>query len=182
LRDGDPEGNLDWLEEEIARTPDQVILMTHYGIYPPREAGFLHTWGFGRIGTSLPRLRTILARAGNKVLAYLYGHNHINSVVKRDGTYHISGGAIQKGCTGYRVFACYDDRIDATFHVLSDEALWDFNYWGVEHPEACRDATHRTVEAYHRGNEGELSFSMERTVTAGLAEPTASAGVDKLRR
>lgn len=123
LRDGDPDGTLDWLEAEIKKIKDPAIILSHYGLYPPRNAGVLHTWGFARIGTILVRLKTILAANENKIIAYLYGHNHINSVLKKNGTYHISSGGIQKGCTGYRLFKCYSNRIEASFHLLSDESL-----------------------------------------------------------
>jgi DNA repair exonuclease SbcCD nuclease subunit len=160
LRDKDPDGVLDWLEEEVNGIQGQGIIVSHYGLYPPRDAGPLHTWGFARIGDILPRLRSIISNSGTKILAYLYGHNHINSVVERNGTYHISGGGIQKGCTGYRVFNCYEKRIESSFHLLSDDALWDFNYWGRERPEECIDSSHKTVEEYHRGSVDEQSFTI----------------------
>ena len=85
LRDEDPDGVLDWLEQEVERIQEKGILVAHYGLYPPRDAGQLHTWGFSRIGAILPRLRSILSRAGTKIIAYLYGHNHINSAVRKNG-------------------------------------------------------------------------------------------------
>ena len=160
LRDEDSEGALDWLEQEIETAQGQCIIVSHYGLYPPRDAGSLHTWGFARIGTILPRFRSIISRAGTKITAYLYGHNHINSVVKKNGTYHISSGGIQKGCTGYRIFSCYKNRIETSFHYLSDDTLWDFNYWGRKTPEKCIDSTHKTVEEYHKGNLKEQSFEI----------------------
>jgi 3',5'-cyclic AMP phosphodiesterase CpdA len=180
LRDRDPDGLLDWLEEEIEKTRDQVVISSHYGLYPPRDDGILQTWGFARIKTILPRLREILAGAGNKIIAYLYGHNHINSMVKKDGIYHISSGGIQKDCTGYRLFECYSNRIESSFHLLSDEALWEFNYWGVKKPERCIDSSHRTVEEYHRGNFEEQAYCIERRIASELVNPGASSGADKI--
>ena len=182
LRDEDPDGMLDWLELEIEKIQERGIVVAHYGLYPPRDSGLMHTWGFSRIGTILPRLRSILDQAGTKIVAYLYGHNHINSVVKKNGIYHLSGGGIQKGCTGYRLFRCYKNRIESSFHLLSDSALWDFNYWGLKNPEKCIDSTHSTLEEYHRGNTEEQSLTIECKIRSLTAEPDAPADADKPRR
>ncbi len=162
LRDGDPDGMLDWLEEELASTPLKKVLVTHYGLYPPRDAGMLSKWGFNRIAKILPRLRSLVENSRGNVLAYLYGHNHINSVIKRDNIYHISSGGVQLGCTGYRLFEVYEGKIVSKFYLLSDKDLLDFNYWGRSNPEICVDSTHPTVEIYHRGTEEETCFSIER--------------------
>ncbi len=161
LRDEDPDGMLDWLDSAIKVMPGKGIVVAHYGLYPPRKAGPLYTWGFARICNILPRLKSIIEGAGSRILAYLYGHNHINSVVERNGTYHISSGGIQKGCTGFRKFRCHEDKIECSYHFLSDKTLLDFNYWGLEKPEECIDEEHESVEDYHRGNEDEQRFVIE---------------------
>ncbi len=163
LRDGDPDGMLDWLAAAVADIPEKGIVVAHYGLYPPRTAGPLHTWGFSRIATILPRLRSIIDNAGPRIVAYLYGHNHINSVVNRHATYHVSGGGIQKGCTGFRQFRCHARSIECTYHLLSDKALLDFNYWGREKPDQCKDENHESVEAYHKGSNGEQCFVITPT-------------------
>lgn len=160
LRDGDPDGAVDWLEQEIDKATDKIIIVTHYGLYPPRDAGSLSSWGFARIGKIVPRLQSILINAAPKIIAYLYGHNHINSAVKINGTYHISGGGIQKGCTGYRLFKCFENRMESSFYLISDKSLHDFNYHGILKPENCIDPLHTTVEEYHRGSIQEQSFSI----------------------
>ncbi len=160
LRENDPDGVLPWLAEEASRLKGNGIFMGHYGLYPARDEGRLATWGFGRINSSLPRLREIIDGAGRKILLYLHGHDHINSVRNRCGTLHVSGGGIQKGCTGYRVFSCYRDRIEAHFCLISDPDLHSFNYWGTDNPGCCVDSTHRTVEEYHRGNAEEQCFTV----------------------
>lgn len=166
LRDEDPDGMLDYLESTLAGFSGKAILMTHYGLYPPRDAGRLQSWGFARIASILPRLRTMLDNSGTKVVMYLYGHNHINSVVQRNGTYHVSGGGIQRGCTGFRLFSCYQERIEASYRYLSKPSLHDFNYWGLTNPENCIDATHDNAEIYHRGNDDEQSFTIHMTAPA----------------
>ena len=171
LRDEDPDGMLDWLEAAIDTIPGKGIVVAHYGLYPPRAAGPLHTWGFSRIAKSLPRLKSIIADAGSRIVAYLYGHNHINSFIFKNGTCHISGGGIQKGCTGYRLFKCYEDRMESSFHMLSDKTLLDFNYWGRDKPEECMDDNHGTVEEYHRGNNDEQSFVIRISENGNTAEP-----------
>jgi 3',5'-cyclic AMP phosphodiesterase CpdA len=161
LRDGDPDGSLDWLKTELDGHPSgPIIVVAHYGLYPPREAGPLNTWGFARVASCLPRLRSMVEKKGSQVVAYLYGHNHINSVLKRDHTYFISGGSLQRGCTGYRVFRCYSDRMEASFRFLSDEALLNFDFWSGDNPAACTDRLHVTAELYHQGTEEERYFTI----------------------
>lgn len=161
LRDGDPDGILPWLEKEIRQARSKVILSAHYGLYPPRDAGPLYRWGFSRIGTILHRLRSIVDGESNRVVLYLYGHNHVNSVVRIGDTYHVSGGGIQRGCTGYRLFSCYENRIEGRFLLLSKPALHSFEYWG---PEGCIDSTHENAKEYHGGNSGqESAFVMDLT-------------------
>ncbi len=159
LRDHDPDGMIDWLEKEICgRT--KVVLAAHYGLYPARDSGPLNKWGFARIGSLIQRLRSIVKNENNGVLLYLYGHNHVNSVIENGGIYHVSSGGIQKGCTGYRVFSCYEDSIKAEYRLLSDAALHDFNYWGGDSPEMCVDSTHTGIKEYHIGNNSEQSFTV----------------------
>ncbi len=170
LRDEDPDGMLDWLEASIDVIPGKGIIVAHYGLYPPRKAGPLHTWGFSRICNILPRLRSIIDGAGSRIVAYLYGHNHINSLVVRNGIYHISSGGIQKGCTGFRQFRCHEDKIECSYHFLSDKSLLDFNYWGREKPEECIDGNHGSVEDYHRGNANEQNFVVRFSEKARITE------------
>ncbi|MCD6219579.1 metallophosphoesterase [Candidatus Calescamantes bacterium] len=155
LRDKDPDGILDWVEHKIERTKGRIILISHYGLYPARDAGPMYKWDFVRIGSLIPRLREIVNRK-NKVILYLYGHNHINSVLVKDGIYHISSGGIQKGCTGYRLFKCYKNRIETSFFLLSDTSLHNFEYWNKD--GICIDSHHHTSLEYHRGNEKEQNF------------------------
>jgi DNA repair exonuclease SbcCD nuclease subunit len=161
LRNDDPDGALDWLEQEISQTNLPKIIMTHYGIYPPRDSdSSLERWGFARIGSSIPRLRSIIEYQGSGVIAYLYGHNHINSMIKKNNILHISGGGIQKGCTGYWLFQCGENSIKASYNLLSDKSLHNFNYHGINNPDRCIDSTHKTVEEYHKGNQEEQSFEI----------------------
>lgn len=161
LRDNDPDGALDWLEQEILQTDLPKIIMTHYGIYPPRDSGSpLEWWGFDRIANSIPRLRSIIEHPSTKCIAYLYGHNHTNSVISQSDILHISGGGIQKGCTGYWLLKCYRNSIKASFLSLSDVSLCNFNYHGEYDPGRCIDSTHKTVEEYHKGNQKEQSLEI----------------------
>jgi len=73
---------------------------------------------------------------------------------------HISGGGIQKGCTGYWLFQCGVKSIKASFLPLSDISIHNFNYHGVNDPDRCVDSTHATVEEYHKGNLKEQSFEI----------------------
>ena len=158
LRNNDPDGALDWLEKEVLQSKLPKIIMTHYGLYPPRNSGSpLESWGFARIATCIPRLSSIIEHPSSRVIAYLYGHNHINSVVKKKNVLHISGGGIQKGCTGYWIFNYQEDCLNGQFHLLSDQTLHNFNYHGIVSPEKCVDSSHKTVEEYHKGNVYEQS-------------------------
>jgi 3',5'-cyclic AMP phosphodiesterase CpdA len=159
LRDREAENTLDWLEHETQSRDMPKIVMTHYGLYPPRDSGSpLETWGFGRIKRFIPRLRSIIENPDNRVIAYLYGHNHINSVVKKKNILHISGGGIQKGCTGYWLFECKHNHLNGRFNLLSDKNLHNFNYHGITSPEKCVDSSHKTVKEYHKGNRQEQSI------------------------
>lgn len=161
LRDGDPDGSLDWLEAELDQLASgPIVIAAHYGLFPPRDAGPLHTWGFARIASCLPRLRSLVASKGNLVAAYLYGHNHINSVVKRNHTYHVSGGGVQRGCTGFRVFRCYGERIETSYRYLSDVTLRNFDFWSGDDPAACTDSLHSTAVLYHQGTKAERTFTI----------------------
>jgi hypothetical protein len=163
LRDADPDGPLDWLQAQVDAIPSRGIVIGHYGLYPARTAGFLLKWGFSRHEKCLPRLQSIINGANGRVIAYLNGHNHVNSVFKNEKTTHISGGCIKGGCTGYRLFECYPDRIATRFIFLSDPTLWNFNCWGQTDPGRCIDDTHPTPEDYHRGTPSEQVFEIPLT-------------------
>lgn len=164
LRNDDPDKMLDWLENEINTTKLEKIIVSHYGLYPARKAGPLAAWGFRRISSIITRLKSIVENPDNNVIAYLYGHNHINSVVLNKGIHHISGGGIQKGCTGYRLFRVHKDRIETEFYPLSDNKLCNFNYWGENNPTVCVDKEHPALEIYHRGTDNENRFRIKRNI------------------
>jgi DNA repair exonuclease SbcCD nuclease subunit len=162
LRNNDPDNNLDWLEQELNKNSLPKIVITHYGIFPPRESGsHLEQWGFSRINQCLSRLREIIEKPSLKVIAYLHGHDHINSVTKKNNIFHISGGGIQLGCTGYWLFKYRKGKLHGSFEHLSKKNLHNFSYHNLVNPGGCIDSSHATIEEYHKGNEKEQSFVIE---------------------
>lgn len=160
LRDEDPDDMLDWLAAELDRIPGRGIVVAHYGLYPARQEGRLRTWGFQRIGKILPRLRSMIDAARPRIVAYLYGHNHVNSVVKQGEVYHMSAGGIQKGCTGYRLFDCYENRIETNYHLISDPSLRHFRNWPFDAAAVGPESAHTTADMYHLGSPAEQSLTL----------------------
>ena len=83
LRDEDPDGQIDWLEERLATTVPTIVF-GHYPVLASRSGGFCSTWGYARIANVRDRLRNVLACSPAKVIAYCAGHQHLNSVVRNE--------------------------------------------------------------------------------------------------
>jgi hypothetical protein len=160
LRDEEPDRALDWLEEELDRSKgrmdERMVIVGHYGLYPPRDAGPLANWGFARIGSLLPRLRSIVAASGSRPSLYLHGHNHINSLRRIGNLRQLSGGGIQKGCTGFRLFQYNGAKLSCELRLLSEPSLWSFDYWSHSNPGLCVDSSHPSAREYHKGSPSEL--------------------------
>jgi len=159
IRNSDPDGALDFLDEKLSSNSGKKIIASHYGLYPARAGGIFSTWGFRRINQALPRFRAIVDQYRSDIIAYLYGHNHINSVVNIDGIYHMSAGAVARACTGFRYFRVFEDRIESDFYMLSRQDLWD-RTWFSEDLQQCVDDQHQTPQIYHRGNSNEQAVTI----------------------
>ena len=159
LRNNDLERNIGWLEQELTKNSLPKIVLSHYGVYPPRESeSHLGKWGFARINKCIPRLLEVIENPQANVIAYLHGHDHINSVIKKKNIVHLSGGGIQLGCTGYWHIKCINGKLQGTFVQLSEESLHNYSYHGLVNPDGCTDSSHASIEEYHKGNEKEQSF------------------------
>ena len=154
IRDGDPDGVLDRLEAHLAQSARGYrVLMSHYPVFPVREAGILARWGPGEIATCIPRLRELLGRHRDTVVAYLFGHVHVVSARVVDGILHASPGGLSVGAPGYNLVSVYAQGLGSRFVPVSDPALAAAGFWEETGPGA--------VDLYHLGLPVERGFAFD---------------------
>ena len=158
IRNADPDGQLAWLEAELA---DGVpaLLFCHYPLAASRSGGFCSHWGYKRIGAVRRLLLDLIIKRDDQILAYFCGHHHLNSRVKIGRTEQIVTGALGLATCCYRILEITPPAIEVSTHRLPDIPNWLDD---VMNPERSTDTEHETLEAYHWGNENERDFVIER--------------------
>ena len=158
LRDEDPDGQLEWLEAELADGADTLVFC-HYPVVQSRAGGFCADWGYRRIGAVRSRLTDAVDNGQSRVLAYFCGHQHINSRVRRNATEHVVTGATGSSPYCYRTIEIRPRDIQIRTHRLPDipsglsEAM---------NPDRSEDADHTDMASYHWGNPDERDFLIRR--------------------
>ena len=159
IRNEDPDGQLAWLEAQLADGGPQkdggALLFCHYPLAPSRSGGFAHDWGYKRIGATRQPLLDLIAARDEQILAYFCGHQHLNSRVQIGRTEQIVTGALGLATCCYRVLEITSSAVEVSTHRLPGIPNWLDD---VMNPERSIDAKHDTLEAYHWGNLDERDF------------------------
>ena len=140
-----------WVEDLVANSPGPVFIADHYPLLPPRTAGKAVKYHMRS-----PELENIIAKYPGKVIAFLSGHSHINSLVKKDGVFHVNTQALAVRPHGFRLFKVYSDRIEVKTYYLQKTPGTLFWWGGFQWSDT--DPDHATVEAYNWGNDNERDF------------------------
>ena len=160
LRNGDPDGQLDWLAEEL-KEPLPKIVYTHYPVVPARSGGFCSTWDYNRIRDSKDPLAALLRDPSNRVAVYFCGHLHINSAMPIGACTQIVTGASGLSLATYREVTIADDKLTITTKRLPQFA--DFVGPMMCADERSIDAEHGDIMTYHCGNPYELDLCIDLT-------------------
>jgi len=158
IRDEDPDNINDWLQNALD-TPHEKIVFCHYPLIPTRQSGYCSTWDYFRIENSLDKLNNIIFNKKNKILAYFCGHQHINSIIKKNHCYHIETASAVLGSCSYRTINIQKNSISINTQFLNGDKTW-VGPLGL--PEKSKDTTHKTPDEYQRGNETDLYIEIER--------------------
>lgn len=161
-----------WLDALISSTTLPVIISDHYPIYPVRTDGRATSYKMG--GTEITE---ILNRYSSKIIAFLTGHSHVNSLIKKNDVFHIGTQAIVNLPNSFRHYSVYQDRIEVKTHYLQKEAGKYF-WWGWYQWENT-DELHPTVFLYNFGNENERYFTIPVSLTSNgdTVAPTSPKNV-----
>lgn len=126
LREEDPDGALDALEETLARDELPVLLFGHYPLRTVRDHGALRTFGADTfITTTARRLHGIIERTPRIVL-YVCGHIHVTSALAlAPHCLQLTAGALGPGASTYRVYEV--DRGGIAYRTLLGSG--PLNYW-----------------------------------------------------
>ncbi|HVX45010.1 MAG TPA: metallophosphoesterase [Mycobacteriales bacterium] len=105
LREEDPDGALDALEEALADDIRPVLLFGHYPVVTVRDHGTLARFGADTfITTTVRRLHDIIRRHPRIVL-YVCGHIHVVSAVPiAPHCLQLTAGALGPGASSYRIY------------------------------------------------------------------------------
>lgn len=97
-----PEEQLRWLEEDLSKTTNPTVLFSHQRLYKDRN---------------YDRLREIMAKAPGKVVMALNGHEHLDSLDKKDGVwfYNVNSMSCFWVDAGFIVENRYTPEIDAKY-------------------------------------------------------------------
>ncbi len=155
IRDEDPDNQLVWLETQL-RCPGAKLVFCHYPLVPARDGGFCKSWEYKRVGTVIPRLKSLISDPDHGVKAYFCGHIHINSKRKLGNTtYQVVNGATGLSTVCYKRIDISDQTIEVrTMRIPGYERL----YGKIMNPDRSIDRLHPDKESYHWGNEEERNF------------------------
>lgn len=158
IRNDDPDKILDWLQQQLL-SPYEKIVFGHFPIIPTREAGFCSTWDYFRIENSIKPLNDLIFNRDYKVKAYFCGHQHINSIIKVNNSYHIETAASVLGSCSYRVIDIVEKNIIISTHFFNDINNWVGDLLLID---KSVDSTHQDPYEYQRGNQQDLYIQIER--------------------
>jgi len=158
IRNDDPDNIIKWLNKELD-TPYEKILFGHYPIIPTRTAGFCSTWDYSRIESVIKPLKKIIFDKKNKVLAYFCGHQHINSSIKVNNTFHIETASAVLGSCSYRIIDIDEKQITINTEFLIPSTDW---VGKLLLPDKSYDDKHITPDTYQRGIKKDLYLHIER--------------------
>ena len=158
LRNGDPDGQLAWLSEEL-NEPIPKLVYTHYPVVPARSGGFCSTWDYNRIRDSKDALAELLRDPANRVAAYFCGHLHLNSVMPIGTCAQIVTGAVGLSMTVYREIEICE--YEMTVRTKRLPMFSDFVGELMCADERSIDAEHPDIRTYHWGNAAERDFAID---------------------
>jgi len=158
IRNNDPDNIINWLIQELD-TPYEKVVFCHYPLIPTRSAGFCSTWDYSRIENTLGTLKNIIFDEKNKVLSYFCGHQHINSIIKVNKTFHIETASTVLGSCSYRIINIDERQISINTKFLISRTAWVGN---LLLPDRSHDNEHITPDAYQRGTSNDLYLHIER--------------------
>lgn len=126
LREEDPDGALDALEETLAGNEQPVLLFGHYPVVTVRDHGTLARFGADTfITTTARRLHGIIQR-DKRIALYVCGHIHVTSAVQiAPHCLQLTAGALGPGTSSYRIYEVDDAGIQYT-SLLGSGPL---NFW-----------------------------------------------------
>ncbi|MBQ2841029.1 MAG: metallophosphoesterase [Oscillospiraceae bacterium] len=159
LRNADPDGQLDWFEEEL-KEPVPKLVFNHYPVVPARSGGFCATWDYKRVGDSLERFAELLKNPEHRVAAYFCGHLHINSVMPLGNCLQVVTGPAGLGLTTYREVDIGEDKITVTTKRLPHFPQVVGPLFNATEKDST-DKEHISVYDYHFGNEIEREFEID---------------------
>jgi len=149
-----------WITEQVNSSPGPVFMADHYPLREPRTAGKAGpNSGFqAKLWDSFP----INDFDPNKFIGFLSGHTHINSLLQKDGIYHIGTGALATLYNSYRLFSVYSDRIDVeTYRLVTSHCQLGWCWGGFQWTGSEGiDPLHQTNEDYNWGLDSERNFTI----------------------
>jgi len=134
------------VEGIVSKSNIPVIVADHYPIYAPRKDGRAVDY---KMGSSA--LVDVFKKYPGKVVAFLSGHSHVNSLIVRTGVYHVNTQAIATTPNPVKHFSVYSDRIEVKTYSL-DVSGWGGYQWHDT------DEDHSTIRLYNWGNDDERNF------------------------
>lgn len=158
IRNDDPDHIINWLQQELESSYEKIVFC-HFPIIPTREEGFCSTWDYFRIEKSIKPLADLIFNEKYKVKAYLCGHQHINSIIKVNSTYHIETASAVLGSCSYREIDILEKNITVSTHFFNKPNIW---VGDLLLSEKSIDKTHLTPNEYQRGNQSDLYIQIER--------------------
>lgn len=160
IRDDDPDGQLEWLEEKLS-SEEEKLVFCHYPLVPARDGGFCSRWEYKRIGNVIDRLALLVGDPKNHVLAYFCGHLHINSKKPLGSTIQVVNGASGLATVCYKEILIGDREIKVDTFMLPG---FDDFQGDLMNEDESTDIKHKTIKEYHWGTGDETRFTIKRNI------------------
>lgn len=157
LRRSDGENTVAWIENELKTTTGTfTIVSTHFPVYGQRK-NFSYmgiSEYLGGMGFDLQKHFDRYSK--DRVILYLTGHTHINSVSRKSNVWNVTTSALgSPTSSGYRFFEVNDNKVKSTFyHVTLSSSTVPIEF----KPGTKTDNYHLSPEENRFGTEIERKF------------------------
>lgn len=155
LREGDPDGAIELLAQQLDECAVPVLVAGHFPVVPTRDVSFSREFGSeDYLPNAVERLRVLLASTA-AVIGYLCGHVHIISRrTISPGCEQFSAGGLGSGSSHFRIFELVGDELRYETMVGHGPSI----FWEREFDVARADPAFSTGTA----NEQAGTIALER--------------------
>ncbi|MHC4139071.1 MAG: metallophosphoesterase family protein [Planctomycetota bacterium] len=143
-----PEEGLDWIKEEIAKYPnDMIITLSHHLLLPTWGSRDIPKWKKKYLLKNYQEVNAILD-AAPQVKVCLMGHHHVSKIQAINGLHYVASPAGVQYPHAFRTITINDNVAKLDFHQIRDQRIIELGKQNL--------STSKNAEEYAGGSAGDI--------------------------